>query len=302
MPWFSHTAKDLITSEDLARYGRFELLGAELSGIDRSGAWALLEPLRDWLYSNLEDMSRGTTEIRRHAKVGEWEAVGAWKCAVNMVPDKDLEANMADAAMIALARMRITNLAIHLGPAYIRRFEELTGERPPNDGFFGPPVFDSHFGPTRQYYVDQAVAAAAARTPRRIPSTSGVQPGQLVDAARCLWDFGMLVLRGPALVGQDVRFEPSTVHPAVEAATGVDHALFCEQLHDVLVEQAREGFNGWAFMGAARFLEDYLEPELTGSPVHAKLVDAGLEQLASQAILGTGAFVEVLSTFERGRL
>lgn len=303
MPWLSRTPADLITPGALAQYGRFQFLGPELSGVaDHTAAWALLEPLREGLYSDPQTKQRAIAEIRRHAQQGEWEAVGAWKCAFDMVPDADLEADMTDAALLALAGMRITNLAIHLGPDHLRRFEELTSEPAPNDGFFGPPVFDSNFGPTRQYYFDQAIAAAAARTPERIPNRPGVQPGQLGDAARGLWDFGMLVLRGPLLVNPDIRFEPSTVRSAVKAAKDVDHGLFCEQVSVLLAEQARESFNGWAFMGAARFLEDYLDPELTGSAVHTKLVDAGLEQLAATGILGVGMTVDVLSRFERERL
>jgi hypothetical protein len=163
-------------------------------------------------------------------------------------------------------------------------------------------VFDSHFGPTRQYYYDHAIAAAAARTPQRIRSSPAVEPTAVGDAVRGLWDFGMLVLRGPLLVNPDVRFEPSTVRAAVAAATDVDHRLFCEQMSVLLAEQAQEGFNGWSYMGSARFLEDYLDSGLGATPLHAGLVDAGLEQLAGIGALGVTVTADVLSAFERARL
>jgi hypothetical protein len=304
MPWFSRIPKDLVTSGDLARYGRFQLLGAELSGVaDYIAVSALLDPLRNEIYGgDPQAKLRATEEIRRHAQQGEWEAVGAWKFSRDAVPDADLERDMTDAALLALARMRMTNLAIHLGPAHLRRYEELTTEPAPNDGFFGPPVFDSNFGPTRQYYFDHAISAAAARNPSRLASHPGVAPGPIEDAARSMWDFGSLVLRGPLLVSPEIQFEPSVVRRAVAAATDVDHGLFADALHADLDGKKGEGFTGWYFMGAARFLEDYLAPELTGTPVHAAFADAGLQELTTSGWLGRTVCVDVLSPFERERL
>jgi len=103
-------------------------------------------------------------------------------------------------------------------------------------------------------------------------------------------------------VGPDIRFEPSVVRRAVEAATGVDHARFIERLTEQIVEEAAKYPHPWSFMGAGRFLEDYLDPDLAETPSHARLVDAGLHGLAKSGALGVAMSVEILSPFERERL
>lgn len=304
MPWLSRSSVpvDLVTPAAFAQYGRVQLLGPELSGVrDADAALAALAPLRERLYRDARSDAQVADEIRRHMRQGEWEAVGAWRFVDDFVADAALAAEADDAALLALARMRITNLAVHLPLRLLGRFRELTSQDPPNDGFFGPPVFDSAFGPSRRYYFDSAVAAAAARSPTRVPSRPGVPPGPLDDALGSLWDFGMLVLRGPLLVGQDARFEPSTVRAAVAAATDVDHELLADALRVALGEQ-RTDFNGWAWLGAARFVEDYLDPRLTASPAHAALADEGLRQLTERGLLGLAMPLETLSEFECSRL
>ena len=109
----------------------------------------------------------------------------------------------------------------------------------------------------------------------------------------------MFVYRGPLLVGPDYRFEPSLVRVATEAATGVDHRLVVEGFAS---ELRALGDYHWAYMGSSRFLEDYLDPALTGSPEHAVLVDAGLRELEKGGLLGTAFPLDILSPFERERL
>lgn len=303
MRWPSRTTPDLVSSEDIAQFGRFQLLGAELSGVaDASAVLALLEPLRVGLYDDPSVERRVHAELRRHATRGEWETVGAWRFVYDFVADAELDAEMRDAGLLALGRMRITNLAIHVPLGCIDRYRELTGQAPPDDGFFGPPVFDSPFGPTRQFYFDRAIAASAARAPTRLHSAPGVEPGPLDDAATALWDFGMLVLRGPLLVAPDRRFEPSTVRAAVVAATDVDHRLLAEGFRARFTQPAAGDFNAWECMGAGRFLEDFLDAQLTGSEPHAALVDEGLRQLSERGMLGLAMPLETLSSFERTRL
>jgi hypothetical protein len=303
MPWFSSKAQpriDLVTAEDVARFGRFSFLGPAAADVsDASAALRLLEPLRSQLYGDEKLKRAAIDEMERHASQGRWEAVGAWKFGEDFIDDAAYNASVTDLGLLALADMRVTNLAIHLGHAYLTRYEELTGAPASNDGFWGPPIFDSAFGPTRQYYFDQAISAAAQRRPTRIPSAPGITaPSDLPG----LWDFGMLVLRGPALVSTELRFEPSTLREAIKASTGVDHSMLVEQLRALLETEAKSTFNGWSCMGAARFIEDYLDPSLTAGPAHTALIDLGLAQLRANGMLGNSFPVETLSWCEQQRL
>src|SRR5262249_3397173 len=130
-----------------------------------------------------------------------------------------------------------------------------------HDGFFGPPVFDSNYGPSRQFYFDNAIATAAGRTPTRVPSSPGVEPGSIDEAAKAMWNFGLLVHRGPLVVSPDIAFEPNVVRPAIAAATNVDHHRFAELVVEKVLEP-RPYVNGgpWPALGAARFIEEYLDP------------------------------------------
>ena len=293
--------KDLARSADVAAFGRFWLL-RDASGVDPSAVFAALKPLREPLYAEPNATPRVGEELRRHAGKGEWEAIGAWQFARDFVQDESLSRELTDGALLTLDGMRITNLAIHLPVMDAARFEELTGSPAPNDGFFGPPVFDSHFGPTRQFYFDEAVSASAARRPQRVPSTLGVVPGPVGDAVRSMWDFGQLILRGPDVVSAEIRFEPSTIRPARVAATDVDHDLFLEAVVSHLFADECDHFGPWSLIGAGRFVEDYLDPSLTGCSAHARLVGAGVERLVRDGMLGVSVCVEALSSFERERL
>jgi hypothetical protein len=141
--------QDLIEPARLADFGRFWLLKEE-SGLDAGSALSGLDPLRKSLYHDPSAASRIAEELRRCAAKGEWEAIGAWQFSRDFLDDEELERELTDRALLALREMRITNLMIHLPSMDIERFEELTGGPAPDDGFRGPPVFDSHFGPSRK--------------------------------------------------------------------------------------------------------------------------------------------------------
>lgn len=145
----SRQARDLVDSARLADFGRVWLL-KEDSGSDAAAVFTALDPLRKPLYYTPDGDVQVAEELRRHAAKGEWEAIGSWQYARDFVQDEELEAELTDLALLTLNKMRITNLSIHLPAMDVQRFEELTGGPAPNDGFFGPPVFDSHFGPTRE--------------------------------------------------------------------------------------------------------------------------------------------------------
>lgn len=144
----SREPRNQVDSALLADFGRVWLLGEE-SGLDRTKAFEALDPLRKPIYYQPDGDLRAAEELRRHAVKGEWETIGAWQFASDFVHDEELERELTDLALLALMKMRITNLRIHLPFGVIQRYEQLTGGPAPDDGFYGPPVFDSHFGPSR---------------------------------------------------------------------------------------------------------------------------------------------------------
>lgn len=292
---------DRITSEALADFGRFEFLGREQSGV--LDAYSLVSELVALSYPpegpGYDDV---VAELRRHAEKGEWEKVGAWKYVREFLKEGPDVADLIDGGLLTIYAMRVTNLAIHLAPIDTPRFVELTGGPPPNDGFFGPPVFDSHFGPTRQYYFDAAISAAAARQVTRLASAPGVEPGDVEAAVRSMWDFGLLVYRGPLVVASDISFEPNVVKPAVDAATDVDHTLFAERLVNAALDRDSTFYGPWTAIGSARFIEDYLDPAVADSPACIRAIDSGLTQLREAGVIGVGMTPELLTPRQRERL
>ncbi|MGH3276549.1 MAG: hypothetical protein ACRDNZ_19750, partial [Streptosporangiaceae bacterium] len=210
---------------------------------------------------------------------------------------------LIEGGLLAIARMRVSNLAIHLAPIDTPRYKELTGGPVPNDGFFGPPVFDSDYGPTRQYYLDHSVTAAARRSITRLECRPGAAPGPVADAARCMWDFGLLIYRGPLVVNPDITFEPNVVRPAVVTATGTDHALFIQQVADIVLDPGDHALNGvWSSIGAARFAEDYLSYEALETDAYRRLLDAGLRHLLHMGALGLVVAPELLTPVQQEQL
>jgi len=303
MAFWSKTTQqaDKISPDALADFGRYEFLGADQSGI--SDAYALVSALVASSYPPEGPGYREViTELRRHAEKGEWEKVGAWKYVRNFLTDTPDVSDLVDGGLLAIQRMRVTNLAIHLAPVDSPRYEELTGERPANDGFFGPPVFDSDFGPTREYYFDDAVAAALGRSIARVASEPGVEPGPMDDAVRCMWDFGMLIYRGPLVVNSDITFEPNVVRRAVAAATGVDHRIFSERLVAAAVDPNSDAYGPWTAIGAARFIEDYLDPSAANSDAWVRAADSGIIQLMEVGAIGVLMSQELFTPKQRERL
>jgi len=295
------TQTDTISSEALADFGRYEFVGADQSGI--SDAYSLVSALVSVSYP-LEGPGyhEVISELYRHAEKGEWEKVGAWKFVREFLDDAPDASDLIDGGLLAIHRMRVTNLEFHLAPIDKVRYVELTGERPANDGFFGPPVFDSEFGPTRQYYFDHAVATAAARSITRLESAPGVEPGRVDAAVRSMGDFGMLIYAGPLVVNPDIRFEPNVVRPAVAAATGVDHDLFAERLVAGAVDPSSNVSGLWTAIGTARFIEDYLDPSAANSDAWARATDSGLIQLMEIGAIGVRISPDLFTPKQRERL
>lgn len=292
---------NLVDTRALAAFGRGWLLDEE-SGLDRTTVFAALDSLRQPIYQGVDGERETADELRRHAEEDEWATLGAWQFSRDFLEDEGLEAELTDKALLVLDGMRITNLRLHLPPMDFTRYQELTGAPPPDDGFYGPPVFDSNFGPSRQFYFDQAAAAAAARAPQRIAFAPGVAPAPLGESTNCLWDFGMLVLRGAQTMPRELRDEATVLAPARAAATDVDHALVSTAMAEAVSDPDSYLHGPWSLLGCARFLEDYLDPQLAGGALHERLVDDGLAQLAQGGFLGPGVCVEVLSPYERARL
>ena len=306
MPFWNRPrpAPDRISSKQVADFGRYAFLGPAQSGVDPAGSYSLVSDLAISIYTQgPAERARVVAELRRHAANGEWEKVGAWKFVREFLDEAPDTADLIDGGLLAIARMRVTNLAIHLAPIDTPRFAELTGGPPPHDGFFGPPVFDSSYGPTRQYYLDDSVAVAARRSVTRLEDRPGVAPGPISDAARSMWDFGLLIYRGPLVVNPDITFEPNVVRPAVAAASGADHALFIDQVAAAILDSDDQVMSGaWPSIGAARFAEDYLSEKALDTDAHWRLLDAGLRHFLQMGALGLLVAPELLTPLQQQRL
>lgn len=304
MAFFSRNraAADRLTAQNLADFGRWKFLG-ERSGVAPGGVYNLVSPLNELVFTrNPVDRARAIAELRRHAARGIWETVGAWKYVREFLDTAPDTQELIDGGLLALHRMRITNLRIHLAPIDTPRYVELTGGPVPHDGFFGPPVFDSEYGPTRQYYFDQAIATAAARMPVRVPSARGVEPGDLADAARAMWDFGLLVHRGPLVVPPDISFEPNVLRVPLAVAANVDHDRFAELVAELVLDRSTYLYGTWSALGGARFIEEFLDPAMVRGPAYARLLDEGLELLLRDGDLDVSFPAEILTPRTRERL
>lgn len=286
---------DRISSEELATFGRWEFL-KEQSGIDPSGIYNMVLPLGELIFSQVPaNRALAVAELHRHAEAGEWEKVGAWKFVREFMDEAPDTQPLIDGGLLAIQRMRVTNLSIHLAPIDTPRYEELTGAPTPNDGFFGPPVFDSSYGPTRQYYFDNAISTAAARVPSRVPARPGVSPGDVGEAAKAMWNFGLLIHRGPLTVAPDIAFEPNVVRPAVQAATDVDHDQFAQRVVERIDDTTGYLYGVWSMLGAARFFEEYLDPSVLRTSAYARALDEGLTLLIQGKLANVAMPIEVLT-------
>ncbi len=165
-------ATDRMTAEWLARYGRYKFLGPDTAGpFDEMAVIGLL--VTDLYPQDTPAYAALVAEVCRHSERGEWEWVGGMEVCPRYLSG---ESELVDAGLQAIRRMRCTNLWMHLAPIDQRRWSDAIGEPVPNDGFVGPPVFASEYGPTRQYYFDAAMTAAASRSVMRIASAAGVEP------------------------------------------------------------------------------------------------------------------------------
>jgi hypothetical protein len=298
---------DRISSEDLANYGRWEFL-KEQSGIEPSSVYGLISPLNCLLYTGGTAASEVIHELRRHAPRGPWEKVGAWKYARDFLDNQPEAQELIDDGLRAIHAMRVTNLAIHLSRLDAPRYEEITGVRPMNDGFWGPPVFDSGYGPTKQYYFDHALASATSRTITRLPASPGVAPGSLAGLGSTMWDFGMLLHCGPLVVNPDIAIEPNVVRPAVAAASGADHSLFADGLAEQVSAYIEKDFQDnatpppWSALGAARFIEDYLDQSALSSNGYQWLLDKGCAMLLADPGYARLMCLEILTPRQHAQL
>ncbi len=304
-PWKENPFRsDQITSEQLARYGRYLFLDSKINGHEEHDSLAWVSPLARLIWGgDPAPRPKVIAELRRHAAKGEWEKVGAWKFVREFSEEAPDTQDLIDGGLLAVARMRVTNLAFNLAPVDIPRYRELVGGQVPNDGFFGPPVFDSQFGPSRQYYLDNAATEAAGRVVARLPHSQGTRPRSVTEAARSMWDFGMLIYRGPLIVHPDYAFEPNVVRPAVTAAADADHAVFLEMIADAIFDPANHlNEHTWACLGGSRFAEDYLCPEVLDTQGYRRLLDGAVGHLIRRGEPGLNVAPDVLTPVQRQRL
>jgi hypothetical protein len=293
-----------ITSEQLARFGRYLFLDSKINGSEEPDSLSWVLPLARLIWGGgPASRPKVIGELRRHAAKGEWEKVGAWKFVREFLEEAPDTQDLIDGGLLAIARMRVTNLAINLAPDDTTRYRELVGGPVPNDGFFGPPVFDSGFGRPRQYYLDSAAAEAARRVIARLPHSQGTFPGSVTEAARSMWDFGMLIYRGPLIVHPDSVFEPNVVHKAVTAATGADHTVFMEMITDAIFDPVNYlNEHTWSSLGGIRFAEDYLCPEVLDTQGYRRLLDAAVGHLIRTGEPGLTVAPGVLTPIQRQHL
>lgn len=302
--WKNPLRSDQITAEQLARFGRYLFLDSKVNGHEEHDSLAWVSPLARLIWGgDPAPRPKVIAELRRHAAKGEWERVGAWKFIREFADEAPDTQELIDDGLLAIARMRVTNLAYNLAPVDTPRYRELTGGPVPNDGFFGPPVFDSRFGPSRQYYLDNAAAEAAGRVIAPLPHSQGTRPESVTEAAKSMWAFGMLIYRGPLVVNPDYTFEPNVVRPAVTAAAGADHAVFLEMIADAIFDPANYlNEHTWASLGASRFAEDYLRPEVLDTQGYRRLLDAAAGHLIQRGEPGLNVAPDVLTPVQRQHL
>lgn len=298
----------LVTSEAVADFGRHSFLKSasevDMSkyagpmGVAYSGALDIIRPLFDALYlSEGADSARSVVaELTIHSRAGVWEAFGAWKfCDEFLDTRPELWTDLETAGVLALDQMQVSNLGFQLGMRQANAYVRVTGKQPPNDGFFGPPVFKSSYGPSLDYYVAAAEKANRARRPMRIQEAPGVQPSIPADAINGLWDFAQLVFCGPAVIGQNRDSEADILSVVVEAAYGVDHEQFARQLLEAVREKDPQG-PGWFALGAARLIEDYLDPRVAGTAAHLELLRVGFTWLRAPGAWAVAATAQPVFT------
>ena len=297
----SAVPQDRMTPEWLAQYGRYKFLCCDTAGVFDEMV-VVGSFIADLYPQDTPGYAAVLAEVARHAERGEWERVGGWKFARDYLTG---ESALVDGGLNAIRRMRCTNLGIHLAPIDQRRWSEVIGEPVPNDGFVGPPVFDSEFGPTRQYYFDAAMTAAASRSVTRLSSATGAEPGPFGPDHQVeggLGNLAMLVYRGPLLVNPANSFEPGLVRPAVACAQGADHTIFTDRLADVVLSDSLSRHSPWGALGAALFIEDYLDPSAVEAAGYDRLLVHALSFLLENGWLGVNFSAEQLTLRQRARL
>lgn len=288
-----------LSSKVVADFGRAWYLDGA-SDIDIQEARGATYPLAQMTFQGDPQMNAEVIrELQDHAQQGPWELVGAWLLARDLLNDESL----TDQALRQIAEMRITNLAIHLAQMDVAHYSELTGGPPPNDGYFGPAAFDSSFGPSRDEHFDRARDYAISRSRPRLRETPGVDPGELDTSELRFWDFGRLIALAPFAIGAiDCRDETQILATADARACASDHEMFANRLTEALLGDETGHFNGWALLGAGRFIEESLDPKLNAGSQHMALIDGGLTQLDEQGMVGTAFRPDVLTEFEQSRL
>lgn len=317
---------DLLTPADVARFGRMKILGegecliGNDVGADIDLGYGGGEGL---MLVNYSDRPITTDELARHSAEGSWEAVGAWQLVLAMPMDDYLFPNsnptlnmIRDRGILALHEITGGIPRSNLNFYESERYVELTGEFGEEAGerskFPPDSVSPDNFLATRDHHKDHVLRAAAARRPRRATSRPGSTPaiaaGGAEDLSIFYWQaLGHLITCGPLCGALSEAYEPHFVSRALASAEVTDHGQFADALSKMATKDRSDAerpafWTGMACLGMARFIEDYLSEEQTGSAAHTNLVDIGLTVLNEAGWLGTSVFDEGLSDFEKQRL
>lgn len=297
MSLFRRRRRELVTSDQLAAYGRREFLG-EHQGLSPMAQFDQLRPLHELVFTQTpEDRATIVAELTKLSKTGEWERVGAWKYVRDMLSFEADTQPLVDAGLAAVRRMRVTNLSLHLSQNDTDRYREIFGEAPPYDGFVGPPCFDSAYGPSRADRHQPAIRAAASRRVEPLRAAPGADPGLLPDLTERLWTFALIVYRGVDRIDPETPPERDVLSAVVAAATDVDHDRFAHLLADQVRDHDPFLGGPWPSLGAARFIEEYLRT--TTADAWRLTASAALSDLADRGWLGTDVPLGVLTGRER---
>lgn len=91
-----------------------------------------------------------------------------------------------------------------------------------DDGSFGPSVFDSNYWPSRQYYLDSAVAARSSAQSLNSDKPDATRGPIKNEVVYRMWNSAQAIRRTLLIVERDRAFAPEVVPDAIIAASGAD--------------------------------------------------------------------------------
>lgn len=260
LPGVNEASEDTEASDGwvLGEFGKHQLFGGDYHQLSYSTQARAIDLVMRAGWVRIGDL---VSEAEASGEL--WQVVGAMKLANEFLDSDELAAPFFDAGIRALAKMRITNPQQHLSGREFSRYR-MHFDRVEPDNFWGPAVFESEFGPSRQFFLDAAVASVSARKPIVLFHEEGVEMelDNSIDLDSLFFKFGSLIYRGPLVMSLQDRDEAQLIHPIVAAISSRDHKLGARKMVDRVSENAIMDSYSFVFigLGLVRFIEDYLDP------------------------------------------